>query len=690
MATAAAGTTARITRANVPIEASVTMTVAEDFPIPTHMRNEQQKCVAKLLEAHMVILREIGVLRANRNQTSNSSDRVADNKLAPGTCWWLIIGHDKYRAKYPNSRPITLWEQLSSLGIKDETFGSWFQGESGFSGQWQSTFAKRWEGRGLRVAECSSAMFITIDNDLGGSLPDTRHLMPSPDGILDHSRKGDWEKCLILQREALKLPNMPLTVAQASAVFDSSTPDTRSRKRRRISAIAAGATARVRNSFAGATTRVRNPFAESLSVATSPAPERNAPVPIAPRVTARVRNSFAEPLPGATCPVPKQNTPAPKEKAPVPKETTLYIPPEAAVEKPPAPPSLLPPNLLPTRTVDAATRAKYPVLAKHGISLERDDFLAQVDRGAILRELWNFNNDHSIPNEIQYCNSASRRLVSIVPRKANLTEDTANFVRVTAKSGMVENILDAIVVDDKKAAAALLCHYLAKRYTEEYMKPVPMAQVILEKEAKESIRRERRESGIPFDEYQLSRWESRYKALVAYKAEHGHCNAPAREDTGVGKFVSQQRTAYKEKRLSDERITRLEDIGFTWQVGSSPSSDIRFFKAIAAKHYYMESITAREALLLSGYNEEESRETSRMGNVRDKARLFHTKTDRITKQQKEIASILTQLTREGGPMAVFGSSPFYNAFVVQRNAKAKDICPDSDMEDGDGMSSGSS
>jgi hypothetical protein len=329
-------------------------------------------------------------------------------------------------------------------------------------------------------------------------------------------------------------------------------------------------------------------------------------------------------------------------------------------------------------------------LAKYGVHLlDKDDFFAEVDRAAIFRELWHFNMDHEIPNEILLNNSVSRRLVGIFPRNTkNGKEDTAGFVRSATKSGMVEDVLDAIVVDDKNAAATLMCHYLAKKYTEEYMKPVPMAQEILEKEAKESIRRERRESGITFDEYQRTRWDRRYKALVAYQAEHGHCKPPIREDNGVGKFVSQQRTAYKEKRLSEERIKLLESIGFAWQIKPSPNSDIKFFKAVAAKHHFC-NITAREALLLSGYTEEESADRSRMGNVRDKARVFCTKTN-MSKQHNEIASVLTQLTDEGGPMAVFGSSPYYHAFVVQRDAKAKATPPDSDTEGDDDMSSGSS
>jgi hypothetical protein len=646
---AVAGTTPRITRANaLPVaESPVTRTVDDDIPIP--QRHEQRKFVAKLLENHMTILRQIAVLRAARHQTSNG-DLIADNILAPGACWWMITGHDKYQAQNPNSRPITLWEQLGGLGIDDDTFGSWFKGEKGFTNKrWQRTFAKRWEGRGLRVARFSSAMFVTIDNDLAGSLPDTRHLMPSPDSILDHAIEGDWGKCLVLQREALKLPNMPMSVAQALLVCDADTPDTRSRKRRRVSAGIA----------TEEPTRVRNPSTESLPLAIAPAPAKN--------------------------------TPAPKEKAPAPKEAPPFIPPEAPKEKTPAPqpqettPSL--PNLVTMTTVDPAIMAKYPVLAKYGVPLAKDDFLAKVDRDAICRELWSYNIDHKIPNELTFYNGTVRKLVTIVPRKPHLKDDTANFVRSANKTGMVEDILDAIVVDDKKAAATLLCHYLAKQYPEEYMKPVPIATEVLEKEAKETVRRERRESGISFDDYQLARWESRFKGLVAYQAKHEHCNAPSREETGVGKFVSQQRTAYREKRLSEERIKRLESIGFTWKVGSSPSSDIRFFKAIAAKHHFPQ-ITAREALLLSGYTEEESRGTSKMGNVRDKARLFDTKTA-VTKQQKEIAVIITQLTAEGGPMAVFGSSPYYNAFIVQRNPKAKATSPDSDNgQDDYEMSSG--
>jgi hypothetical protein len=64
-------------------------------------------------------------------------------------------------------------------------------------------------------------------------------------------------------------------------------------------------------------------------------------------------------------------------------------------------------------------------------------------------------------------------------------------------------------------------------------------------------------------------WEEGYQHLVAYKAEYGDCNVSALYSTKdgfkLGGWVSNQRKNYTSGAISDERIKRLEAIGFVWR-----------------------------------------------------------------------------------------------------------------------------
>ena len=60
-------------------------------------------------------------------------------------------------------------------------------------------------------------------------------------------------------------------------------------------------------------------------------------------------------------------------------------------------------------------------------------------------------------------------------------------------------------------------------------------------------------------------WESRFNDLLTYKAVHGNVNVPQGEPTGLGAWVSTQRATKKANEISDERIQRLEEIGFEWE-----------------------------------------------------------------------------------------------------------------------------
>ena len=61
----------------------------------------------------------------------------------------------------------------------------------------------------------------------------------------------------------------------------------------------------------------------------------------------------------------------------------------------------------------------------------------------------------------------------------------------------------------------------------------------------------------------ITPWETRFDELDKYKAKHGDCNVPARQGK-LGRWVSKQRTVCKAGSLSQDRIDRLDGIGFNW------------------------------------------------------------------------------------------------------------------------------
>ena len=54
-------------------------------------------------------------------------------------------------------------------------------------------------------------------------------------------------------------------------------------------------------------------------------------------------------------------------------------------------------------------------------------------------------------------------------------------------------------------------------------------------------------------------WDWRYRELKEYRDKHGDCNVPRRQGP-LGGWVIKQRQFYKNGKLSDERIARLESI----------------------------------------------------------------------------------------------------------------------------------
>ena len=61
-------------------------------------------------------------------------------------------------------------------------------------------------------------------------------------------------------------------------------------------------------------------------------------------------------------------------------------------------------------------------------------------------------------------------------------------------------------------------------------------------------------------------WEEMFSLLVKFKKTHGHCNVSQTEHRRLGKWVSRQRQVKKEGKISKDRIRRLEELGFQWQI----------------------------------------------------------------------------------------------------------------------------
>jgi superfamily II DNA or RNA helicase len=63
------------------------------------------------------------------------------------------------------------------------------------------------------------------------------------------------------------------------------------------------------------------------------------------------------------------------------------------------------------------------------------------------------------------------------------------------------------------------------------------------------------------------RWDEMYGRLVAYKAVHGDCDVPAesRANPQLGFWCNNQRSLARKGRLTADRITRLNALGFCWE-----------------------------------------------------------------------------------------------------------------------------
>ena len=64
------------------------------------------------------------------------------------------------------------------------------------------------------------------------------------------------------------------------------------------------------------------------------------------------------------------------------------------------------------------------------------------------------------------------------------------------------------------------------------------------------------------------RWETMFKELLAFRAKSTHCDVPTDwpDSPGLGAWVANQRHLHKTGTLGEERVRRLDKIGFPWNV----------------------------------------------------------------------------------------------------------------------------
>jgi hypothetical protein len=73
-----------------------------------------------------------------------------------------------------------------------------------------------------------------------------------------------------------------------------------------------------------------------------------------------------------------------------------------------------------------------------------------------------------------------------------------------------------------------------------------------------------------------SRWDEMYEALREFHSQHGHTHVPQKwqKNRSLGHWVAVQRRQKKLGRISEDRITKLESLGFEWN--PRPSGGLGF------------------------------------------------------------------------------------------------------------------
>ncbi|MEI8375981.1 MAG: helicase associated domain-containing protein [Planctomycetota bacterium] len=81
-------------------------------------------------------------------------------------------------------------------------------------------------------------------------------------------------------------------------------------------------------------------------------------------------------------------------------------------------------------------------------------------------------------------------------------------------------------------------------------------------------------------------WEQRIRDLKAFKKIHGHCNVPCAypPNSALGYWVASTRKRKKRGKLTEDRVRRLNGLGFCWEREVTWEQRIRDLKAFKKIH----------------------------------------------------------------------------------------------------------
>ena len=191
------------------------------------------------------------------------------------------------------------------------------------------------------------------------------------------------------------------------------------------------------------------------------------------------------------------------------------------------------------------------------------------------------------------------------------------FVKEERRNARTVEVFLKCLNESKNEAADVLSLYLSKKYTAEYCKHAEAAQ--------RSTKPKRvfpsdliMHDGSDRADFLHCTWNTRYTELLEYKKIHGDCLVPIRrspEDDKyrvLGRWVSHSRTSHKNGSMPEKRAQLLDAIGFCWRAATfvNVKDNPLLHKSVAAKLVYP-SVTAREAMLLSGFGIEVASDDTR-------------------------------------------------------------------------------
>ena len=146
--------------------------------------------------------------------------------------------------------------------------------------------------------------------------------------------------------------------------------------------------------------------------------------------------------------------------------------------------------------------------------------------------------------------SAKKRIRNTL-RKTDINKSRRSRIKT-----FVRKVEDALESKDAKAANNINLASWCERQRQKFRKGTLPAQYVKRLEA----------IGFNWDPM-TQQWEDAFVLLCKYKEKNGNTCPPQRETTAgidLGGWCSRQRQQYKKGKLSQERIDRLEMIGFRW------------------------------------------------------------------------------------------------------------------------------